>query len=447
MLQLINKINSPYPPGKAIPHRNYDDTFPFGTLRVESDDLDLKHLNYDRSKYEIDWMQNNISRATGRGPGIWLCKTKKEKELRKRVRGKEEKRRGFPLEDEFIHYEYPGDLYKDWLPSLDQARIQSRDLLDQILVCYTIKRALNDDPQAIEKLYGLYVDAAEGVAVNFAKKFNLRGPAFHLDFRDIKDEAREVLRLLLCGFKPEYILKQLTVDGGKGFANSLPAWVKDFFIYYFSEHIPPRIKRNLEETRRSESFIFTGRARNNEIEEINIKNKFIYLFFDSLRMLSLYTPIKDNLVWQNSPVRKRRFKSFCFQPGLVKMGPYRNLTTWIFGKHGKLYRLLRDKYKDRINEASEDRIEINDKRKARTFEGAKKEEEVLLDQTAIKRVQGELIKSGVSRRDVGIYFQWMAGHTQPLVGKKYNLSTRQIKRICQKVKTAIPTIRHLICEE
>jgi hypothetical protein len=162
------------PPGKEIPHRFFNGTFPFTSAnRIKSTDLDLDNLHYDQKRYFIDWEVDNITRR--RGPGIWLCETKEEKELRARMRREEEKRRGFPLEDEFIHCQYPGDLYENWLPSLDQARIQSRDLLDQILVCHTIKRALNGQEKAIAKLYGLYVDAAEATAVRFAKISKLIG--------------------------------------------------------------------------------------------------------------------------------------------------------------------------------------------------------------------------------------------------------------------------------
>ena len=52
-------------------------------------------------------------------------------------------------------------LYKEWLPHLDQNRIQSKKLLDQALVCYTIKRAQNGDEQASDKLISLYIGRAE----------------------------------------------------------------------------------------------------------------------------------------------------------------------------------------------------------------------------------------------------------------------------------------------
>lgn len=56
--------------------------------------------------------------------------------------------------------------YEKWLPTLDEQKVKSNDLLDQILFCFTIKRALNGDNKAIDKLSSLY----EGIAVSIAWK-------------------------------------------------------------------------------------------------------------------------------------------------------------------------------------------------------------------------------------------------------------------------------------
>ena len=62
------------------------------------------------------------------------------------------------------------DLYEWWLPSLDSKRLKSIDLLDQILVVYTIKRALNGDSKAIDALFRAYERAAIGIACKMVKK-------------------------------------------------------------------------------------------------------------------------------------------------------------------------------------------------------------------------------------------------------------------------------------
>ena len=60
------------------------------------------------------------------------------------------------------------------MPSLSQETITSTDLLDQVLVALTIKKALNGNEEAIEKLYTLYEGAAEALAVKFAAKFGIK---------------------------------------------------------------------------------------------------------------------------------------------------------------------------------------------------------------------------------------------------------------------------------
>ncbi len=86
------------------------------------------------------------------------------------------------------------EYYKKWLPHLGEEKIVSNDLLDQILVCFTIKRALNQDEEAIDKLCSLYEDTAIGIAYKMTKARKLMGQV-----DDIKQDAGILLRQVIAG--------------------------------------------------------------------------------------------------------------------------------------------------------------------------------------------------------------------------------------------------------
>ncbi|KAA0242006.1 MAG: hypothetical protein DYG83_14390 [Candidatus Brocadia sp. AMX2] len=104
-----------------------------------------------------------------------------------------------------LPYYSVSDIYELWLPTLTQEKMKSSDLLDRIFVTYAIKRALNQDKEAINKLCSLFQDIAEKVAEKMAKK---RGLKRHID--DIKQEARILLWSMIKGFSPKQILDGLT---------------------------------------------------------------------------------------------------------------------------------------------------------------------------------------------------------------------------------------------
>ncbi|MCK6469950.1 MAG: hypothetical protein L6Q53_17415, partial [Candidatus Brocadia sinica] len=84
----------------------------------------------------------------------------------------------------------------------------------------TIKRALNQDKKAIDKLCSLFQGIAE--AVKMAKK---RGLKRYTD--DIKQEARILLWSMIKGFSPKQILDGLTHNVNF----SIPKSVETFYLY------------------------------------------------------------------------------------------------------------------------------------------------------------------------------------------------------------------------
>jgi hypothetical protein len=338
------------------------------------------------------------------------------------------------------------EIWPVWLPTLNQETIKSKDLLNQILVCYTIKRALNGDEKAIEKIYDLYKETAQGIAVKIARKFRL-------SIKDIKQNAFILLRLLISGFRPESILKQLLVKSEDGAINALPKWVKKFFIHYLSEYVPARLKEIQEKSKVID----------------RIKGGEVVLGLELMTFLNPFTPIQEATLWIGSPVRINRFNSYSYRP--IKMGPRRNLTTWLFGvvdedPRGSLYRLLRDKCKsearmkskeesfDFTDKVDEDHVEIltyEDRKKAIGIEDLGAEEDKLESEIDLKKKMKKLSKGlsdlGAPERNIRIYFQWTTdGLTQSVIAKEFGLSTRQVKRICQQIKDLLPEVKHHLQE-
>ena len=154
------------------------------------------------------------------------------------------------------------ELYQDWLPHLDEKRIRSRNLLDQILVCYTIKRAQNGYERASDKLISLYIGraasketydnvlkmlvareknikSAKKKKLNLDDKSNVTSFKYTDDFRQI---AKIYLAFIIRGFSPKSILDSMIREPESKFL-PLPAGIVDVFLNYFGEYIPGIVKK------------------------------------------------------------------------------------------------------------------------------------------------------------------------------------------------------------
>ena len=387
------------------------------------------------------------------------------------------------------------EIWPGWLPTLNQKSIKSNDLLTQILVCYTIKRALNGDEKASKKLYELYVGVAQAIAIKIGMKFHVPR-----EIKDIKQDAAILLRLLIGGFRPDYILEQLVKDESERTIMVFPKWVKGFYIYYLLEYVPERLRETL--TRLKEigrlikfvddfssgaistmDLIKQDEAAKEVIEKLQSSNiedavellrgRIGVLGLEVVTLLNPYAPIQDGTVWKGTPKRLNRFNSYSFRPGQVKMGPKNNLTIWLLGtpakpQYGKLYQLLRDKYKpvavkrrkeesleSMIDEDREESFYSEDRKKALGM-GEKdikkyqdKSVNEIIQKEEIERLKKELIDLGASARNVEIYFRWKGDDkpTQSEIAKEYGLSMRQVGRICQQLKRLLPKVKHLFLEE
>jgi hypothetical protein len=69
------------------------------------------------------------------------------------------------------------------------------DLLDNILFVYAIKRALNGDKKATEKLYSIYERMAESEAIKIAEQWKIKKSCYD----DIKSDAKFILQHIYPG--------------------------------------------------------------------------------------------------------------------------------------------------------------------------------------------------------------------------------------------------------
>lgn len=318
------------------------------------------------------------------------------------------------------------DIYGLWLPTLTQEKIKSNDLLDRILVTYTIKRALNKDGKAIDKLCSLFQDTAEAVAVKMAKK---RWLASHIN--DIKPEAGLLLRLIISGFSPKQILTSLTQNVNF----SVPKSVESFFIYWLTEPVPEQLKK--------------------------------YPLIDPFDVLVALYPanlINAKVTWQITPKAVRRFNSYSFRPNSKA-----NLYTWLFGAtkkaknktitsghmQGRFCQLFSERldeytkgYVDTCvdeNNITAGNIQAMPANRQRTqgeratpmFCSKETIEEDIEKEETLEYIESRLLKRGIQERNVKILVLKQKGHSYAEIAKLCEISRRHAIRICKEYESLV----------
>lgn len=436
----------------------FNEPIPFTDETIDLEhELDLTNLDYDRSQYIIT---SNIIDPLE--PCIYLTE---KNEFYSRgettvnsTEGSTEKER---LKAKAAIPSGGGislmDLHEKWLPNLTQETIKSKDLLNQVLVAYTIKKAQNgeDNNLSASKLFDLYKDAAQEIAKKIYKKFASE-PISNAELRDAKRSALEYLRFLIQGFNPRNIIKGLIKDKNANLI-LLPLWMKNFFIEYLSKYVPQMMALILKE-----------HMQNND------KRKKITLDLILNVLLNPHSPIVFGTLWKGTPKRISQFNKYCYRP--EKMGPQKNLTTWLFGT-GMFYQLLKQQFKElednllksdlaflqkKENEADASQKKQHEKldfdsmykfdeeyKQDLAFEETRddiQDDKLLRDDiVSLEEISDAISSIGISKRDIDIFYQWkVEGLTQQKLANRYSLSVRQIKRICHKIKSSAPALKHLI---
>lgn len=339
------------------------------------------------------------------------------------------------------------DIYEDWLLTLTPEKMKSNDLLDRTLVTFTIKRALNRDEKAIDKLCSLFQNTAEAIAVKRAKKRYLKR-----NLLDIRQQAKILLRLQITGFSPLEILKGLTDDNEKGFLR-IPKNVKKFYIHWLTKEVPEQL------------------------------NKYSFLdFLDVPVLLNPISPIVSNISWQLTPKAIRKFNSFSFRPNKNT-----NLYTWLFGTkrnpmHGRFCQAIEEvldryykmegktnkkenastdesngkdigiantqNYEESIRQQQIDYGASFEEKGKETFNSnleevehintkkPKKSDEtkVVIAEEIIEKIRVELSKKKVCERDIEIVISKRKGFSYTELGKINNISRRQVINIYNKYR-------------
>ena len=303
-------------------------------------------------------------------------------------------------------------LYEYWLPTLTQEQMRGKDVLDQILICYTIKRALNGDRKALEKLCWLYRGKAEATAINRAFIYGLPG---HL-YPDIRQEANLVLNFMIGGLHPEILMSDLKDDGKHSFFPIKS--IEKFYIFFYSEYVP----RNFDS------------------------------FFREFSQNHPYALIKSSTAWHLTKKRIDKFNRYTYIPGRGnKMGPHTNLTTWLFGRRRGGFRdlfieLVLERYTkfsakeiphDFLDEGPEDEEDDWEERDFRKI--AQRGGRSLDPKTVYKDSIEQMIADGVPKRNAEIFIKCITKiMTQAEIGEEYKLSRMQVSRIYKNLCKKYP---------
>lgn len=292
-----------------------------------------------------------------------------------------------------------GSLYRYWLPFLTAERMGSRDLLDQVLVCHTIKRAQAGDRQAVDKLVKLYIGRSESRETHVQVLRLLtsrlsnrkdsdqeisRIPQIDYD-DDFRQTARILLSLIIQGFSPKVILDTITQEGTDNESFPIPRRVQDALLYYFGNYVPgvvdswlqfiyamhsylqdPTEEDKLWEFARAGAYLLSHFSLSDNTQALSqidylkqhrhrlapaealaagiivvgILQKVPYAIAPRVStMLSPYTPLADISLFAKTEVKVQMTDvlGYCYRP--TNMGPRNNLTTWLFGGEGKSYNL------------------------------------------------------------------------------------------------------------
>ncbi|NUO10386.1 MAG: hypothetical protein HUU08_17295 [Candidatus Brocadia sp.] len=334
-----------------------------------------------------------------------------------------------PYSEPLPSYWSVSDIYELWLPTLTPEKIKSNDLLDRILVTYTIKRALNQDEKAINKLCSLFQDAAEKVAKRMARKRGLKTE----DIKQLVREARILLRLTIGGFSLREFRERLS----QGHNWHIPNFIEKFYAYWLSEEVPKRLT--------------------------DILQKGLSDPFDILVLFNPFSLFVAKTEWRLTPKAERRFNNYSFRPNNKT-----NLYTWLFGTNkrpmqGRFCQLI-SKTLDRYNGNTKEKAsrfdpELMDSISGsgsqalseidrRVFRMQKYKDRIVqpkdVDDETMEEIRNFLKKRGISERDIEMIIQKrILNYSYAEVSNMNNLTRRQTINILNKYKKYQPSLDKL----
>ena len=260
-----------------------------------------------------------------------------------------------------------------WLPTLTEKTIIMRDLLQQILVAYTIKRAQNGHEPSAHKLFSLFENQVkferreDRIVLKRRTVKNIKrlmSSTLHVDLenvdrydQDIIQTARGYLWHILTGFNPRQIVDGIVKENE---SRPVPTRIKKFYLRYFAEQVPKELLDTMHQLSRCEVIISQCERTMRQLESLsgkipdaderlkkleNAKRQVEWTMFDLGitvdTLLNPYHPIMEGY-WADGDGKAHMFNSYCYRPN--KRG---NLTVWLFGpegspEYGRVNQLVRD---------------------------------------------------------------------------------------------------------
>ena len=433
LLTPLIKLNSLHPSGKN-PYLKHDATYPFIEEKIWIDkEINIKELHYDKQKYSIDFEYSKpLNWFDPDAKNIIIWNEYRKHANKKKKKDAEAKKKGIkfrpitPIDEGKTSIR---ELYEKWLPTLTEDKIKSNDLLDQLLVCFTLKRALNGDGQATGKLYSLFESAAIGIAMKMAKKRRIFGSGININ--DIKQEAQMCLTFIISGFKPEGIIDLLS-RGEK-----TPLQIEKFYFWYYSDYVPKELNRIMKRPP-------------DRLDRVEID----YL-------LNPVSPVDDYTSWQNTPERIVKFNSGSFRPGKGT----RYIAAWLFGTkrnymQGRFCQLISEKIDCYLNPWKKGKEiyydfsgENADEESIRNLKIKKQVENAIIEKwkEQAEEIGDERIEEAINilsrknifkrtpqrnvQRNIEIVTLKLKGFSYSEIAKKYDITKRQVINICNKVKS------------
>ena len=303
----------------------------------------------------------------------------------------------FPTRSESLLAEY----YDKWILKITPETMRANvDLLDNVLFVYAIKRALNGDEQTIEKLYSTYESMIQAEAIKIAIEWKIS----KRDFKYIKNDSKFILRHIISGLTPETLIADLQKEK-RDKSLLTPKWAEKFYIWYFSEYLPPLLHEGVE--------LFEKNP-----EDLLLQQTII-------NCLSPYMAINALTVWK-SKKSKRIFNSYSFRPTKKS-----NLTRWIISSKkkpmlGKFRQLIKPLLKEYIlGERYDDNKEYK-KNQTKQIDSSVADTNEMIDLL--------IEKTKTTRRNAEIYIKYKVfKEKQGKIGEDYSLSRKQINRIVKEI--------------
>jgi len=371
-----------------------------------------------------------------------------------------------------------------WLPTLTEKTVIVRDLLQQILVAYTIKRAQNGHEPSARKLFSLFENQVKFerredlIVLNKSTVRNIKlliSSTLHADLenvdfydQDIIQTARGYLWHILTGFNPTQIIDGIVKENEN---HPVPAKMKKFYLRYFGEEVPKRLLETTRELSRyevifslCERMIRQIESRSEKIPDAserlqnleNLKRQVEWTINDLGitvdTLLNPYHPIMEGY-WLDGKENAHIFNSYCYRPN--KKG---NLTVWLFGpegspEYGKVHQLVRDEFyrevdehlaTEHINASELDRSESGETGGEDIIQGLPSNDDMTDVMQALEhrdlaaRALDYLKREEFSDRDIKIFFdRILHDASADDLERAHGVGARQQQKIVKKIGTAL----------